>query len=492
MLILKSPRHGQPPGIVTPARGVGGALVWTAAARNVVRSQSVISTSTEGSSLGLTNTALGRAASWGAVANAGVDFGLIQPLAFSAASGITIAVVAAPTSSTQRKTAISFRNGSGSYEQTDLVFNSDGSLNALSGYATLYVRNTAGSGAPVTASAGGLDGGLHCWVFGNSSASGYIYRDGVSLSLSTSTRPSGTLVSSSQKFRIGNMADYTADGTYVHNDPLLLVIAWPTLLPPQVAAAWSARLARDVGGAFAPRTIFLPQAAAGGGVTGTSSQTITLAGSATATLALAGASAQTVSLSGSSTAALAIAATSGQTVTLTGTSTGTVGASSITGTSDQTITLAGSATASLAIAGTSAQSVSVTGAAAGALSIAVTSAQTINLTGVSTGTTTGAVTGASDQKITMGGSASATLAILGASSQQIILTGATTAALSITGASSGTITMTGISWSGGVVVSPVAERTLRIAAEARTLAIVAENRTRTIAAENRTLRIERP
>ena len=150
-----------------------------------------------------------------------------------------------------------------------------------------------------------------------------------------------------------------------------------------------------------PTTSIWPAAAAAGGnIVGSSSQQLTLAGSATGAVAITGASSAQIAFSGAAAGALTIVGASAATVVMTGTA-------------------------------------SATAAATGA------SAATVTLTGSATGTTSGVVTGASAQELPITGSGTAALSIAAASSQQILMTGAGTASLVIVGASSQQITMTG-------------------------------------------------
>ena len=202
-IIQRTRWRSQPQAITNPSALIGrDALLWSASTRIVTTGARNLVSSSEVSPLFPAPSHLGLPAAWTRAANAGVDFGIVQPLNFTDVSGITIAVVGAPVAAANRKLAISFRKGTANVEQTHIGFNTSATTTAASGNVTLYTRNTAAAGTAVTVLSGGIDGGIHCWVAGNSAARGYIYRDGVEQSLSTSTRMSGAYVSAIQKFRI--------------------------------------------------------------------------------------------------------------------------------------------------------------------------------------------------------------------------------------------------------------------------------------------------
>lgn len=172
---------------------------------------------------------------WSRSANAGVDFGLNQIITQN--SGVSVLVVAAPTAAASMKVPFSQRIGSGNYTQTDFVFNAAtiDSLGASAGNLALTTYH-AGSGGLLAA--GQVDGKTHYWVAGNGPSTGYLIRDGVEQTLSTSTRMS-TFTGATQKLRIGNMAD-DATTTYPCDDPVYLVVVWDRLLSKADAKAVSA------------------------------------------------------------------------------------------------------------------------------------------------------------------------------------------------------------------------------------------------------------
>lgn len=135
------------------------------------------------------------------------------------------------------KVPFSQRIGSGSYTQTDFVFNamSIDSLGATAGNLALTTYHAGSGGVLAT---GQVDGKTHCWVAGNGPSNGFIFRDGVKQTLATSTRIS-TFTSAAQKLRIGNIAD-DSTATYPCDDPVYFVVIWDRLLSEAEASAVSA------------------------------------------------------------------------------------------------------------------------------------------------------------------------------------------------------------------------------------------------------------
>jgi hypothetical protein len=199
----------------------------------------------------------GVARKWSRSANAGVDFGTQQIITQN--SGVTVLVVAAPTSAATMKVPFSQRVAGGSYTQTDFVFNSSSidSLGATAGTVVLTTYHSAPGGVKADSQ---IDGKTHCWIAGNGSANGYIYRDGVKQTLSTSTRIS-TFYNASQKLRVGNMGD-DASTTHPCDDPVYLVVVWDRLLSEAEAKTVSEnpwQIFKPI-----PRRIFVPVSAGGG------------------------------------------------------------------------------------------------------------------------------------------------------------------------------------------------------------------------------------
>lgn len=202
----------------------------------------------------------GVARKWSRSANAGVDFGTTQIITQN--SGVTVLVVANPTSAATMKVPFSQRLASGAFTQTDFLFNSDGldSLGATAGSVTLTTYHAASGGVRATSQ---IDGQTHCWVAGNGTANGYIFRDGVKQTLANSMRTS-TFTVSTQKLRIGNIGD-DASTTYPCDDPVYLVVVWDRLLSETEARSVSEnpwQVFQPI-----PRRIFVPVSAGGGTTT---------------------------------------------------------------------------------------------------------------------------------------------------------------------------------------------------------------------------------
>lgn len=157
----------------------------------------------------------------------------------------------------------------------------------------------------------------------------------------------------------------------------------------------TAELAGDPWALYEPRRIWVPVTASGGGVTGSSSGTFALTGSAAGAVAIAGASSGAFSLSGTATGAVQAVGASSGTFALSGSATGAVG-SNVVGASTGTFDL--------------------TGSAAGAVAVAGASSGTFALTGTATGTAAQPNTGASSATFALSGAATGTVAVAGASS----------------------------------------------------------------------------
>lgn len=118
----------------------------------------------------------------------------------------------------------------------------------------------------------------------------------------------------------------------------------------------------------------------------------------------------------------------------------------VTGTSSITISLTGTASASVIVGCTSSGTLALTGTAAGSVIVSGTSSATINLTGTASATVTDGVVGSSSATITLTGTAAGTSTVVGTSSGSIVLTGTASATVGdapITATSSATITLTG-------------------------------------------------
>lgn len=286
----------QPQEVVGPAVKLGpDALVWSAVNPTLLLGAASPAGSDASGTMRIGTPGIGR--SWTRTANAGSLFGTFQHVT---GLDVTVAVVAAPVASTNRKIAWSQRTSGSNAAQFLLGFNIDGgtSVSALSGGIGLVSRNTAPSGGGVGASSQ-CDGLPHAWVLANGVNDGYVYRDGVLQTVSPNARATGTVWTSAQVTRIGNIGDYATDGAFVCDDPIYLVIVWPRVLPADYAQRLSADLARNPWSLFEPRRIWVPVAAGGGNVT------VNLSGISASFAQTAPAVSSTVSLVGENAAASA-------------------------------------------------------------------------------------------------------------------------------------------------------------------------------------------
>ena len=275
------PWDAQPQEAVGPAIELGqDALLWSAVNPTLLLGAAAPAGSDASGSRSIGAPGIGRA--WTRTANAGSLFGTFQHV-----SGleITVAVVAAPVASSNRKVAFSQRTSASNAAQWYVGFNSDAGAGASSGSMSIIARNTAGTFPSSLAVGSQFDGGAHAWVCALGVGGGYVYRDGA-LQGTTGAAVSGTIWTSAQVTRIGNIGDYATDGLFVCDDPIYLVIVWPRVLPSEAARLLSSELAKNLGSAFHPQNIWVPVAAGGGGshdATGAmSAQSATVSGSAAA------------------------------------------------------------------------------------------------------------------------------------------------------------------------------------------------------------------
>lgn len=192
-----------------------------------------------------------------------------------------------------------------------------------------------------------------------------------------------------------------------------------TAVAPVVAAAISAQPWH-----LLQRREFIPvQVAGDGGITGTSSGTLSLTGAAVGSVLVSGASTETLALSG--------------------TATGTVGATGVTGASAGTLSLSGTATAAVSVSGQSAGTIALSGTAAASARVTGASSATIGLTGTATGTTTGAISGASAGVLSLSGTASGSVRVSSGSAAVLQISGEASAQIVVRGVSAGLLSMTG-------------------------------------------------
>jgi hypothetical protein len=204
------------------------------------------------------NIGVGR--TWQRTADSGALFGTFQHVT---GNEYTVAVVAAPVASAGRKCAFSQRTSGSNAAQYYCGFNTNASLGASSGEFTLAFRSTTPTAYGVSALSQ-FDGTVHCWVAGSGASTGYIYRDGAAQTLNSNVRTAGTTYVNTQVTRIANIGDYSADGAFVVDDPMFLVIVWPRVIEAALAQFLSGALVRNLGVAFAPRRVFAPFSVASG------------------------------------------------------------------------------------------------------------------------------------------------------------------------------------------------------------------------------------
>lgn len=144
--------------------------------------------------------------------------------------------------------------------------------------------------------------------------------------------------------------------------------------------------------------------ATGGGITGTASDTVSVTGSATGTVAIAGTAATTVSVTGVATGAVLVKGAASDTVAVTGAATGVIGAS-ITGQAAGSVGVTGASTGKVRVAGSAASTVSVTGASTGAVRVKGTAAGAVTVTGTAEGAVLGSITGQAADTVTVTGTA---------------------------------------------------------------------------------------
>lgn len=213
---------------------------------------------------------------------------------------------------------------------------------------------------------------------------------------------------------IGCTLDFT--GEQGHDQAQTALLAWsPRRLPRSlIAKPWQV---------FAPRNVWVPQAAGLGGVTGASAGTLPVAATSAGAVAVSGLSSQAISLEGASTATAPIAGASAATVALIAAS---AGQSLISCASAGTVELTGSATGTTtgAVSGESAQTISLAGVSAGQVLVGGASAATVTMTGSATGTAAGAwVIGQSVGQIIVSGISSGSVRVSAASDRFLTLDG---------------------------------------------------------------------
>lgn len=177
------------------------------------------------------------------VANAGLDFGLVQPITSDA---WTVLVLANPTSSAVG-TLFSQRNGSAPYNQITLAANSNDSLALRAGgFAGIALGKPSGVRGAVSTLTNAVNGDFHVFGMARSGTTSAIslYHDGLSISATLTGTGTNTAISASQKTRIGNIADYTADAAYVAESNIPMVFIYNRALTGSEIAKVSADMLR--------------------------------------------------------------------------------------------------------------------------------------------------------------------------------------------------------------------------------------------------------
>lgn len=177
------------------------------------------------------------------VANAGLDFGLVQPITSDA---FTVLVLANPTSSAVG-TLFSQRNGSAPYNQITLAANSTDALALRAGgFAGIMLGNPSGARGAISTLTNAVNGDFHVFGMARSGTTSAIslYHDGLSISATLTGTGTNTAISASQKTRIGNIADYTADAAYVAESNIPMVFIYNRALTGSEIAKVSADMLR--------------------------------------------------------------------------------------------------------------------------------------------------------------------------------------------------------------------------------------------------------
>lgn len=178
-----------------------------------------------------------------------------------------------------------------------------------------------------------------------------------------------------------------------------------------------------------------------GGISGSSSITINLTGSASGTVGISGSSSVTVQLTGSASAQVGLAGSSSRTIDTTGSATGTVG---LSGSSNVELSLTGSASGTVGISGASSKTIDLIGVSQAAVGLSGSSDVTINMTGSASGEVAPeGISGSSSITIPITGSATGTIGLSGSSSVVLTMIANSTAMVELKGQSDVTFEMTG-------------------------------------------------
>lgn len=216
---------------------------------------------------GLTVVGNQRGRSWspGGANGDGVNFDAIQPI--SSNTDCTVACLAAPANTATRKVGFSQRYGSGGLEQIELMWGVNAAFSVTGGFFTFFLRSTAGGTGYADNGISAVhppDGEWHLWGGSQAANVPTSWKDGVAVNDRT-VNSSGTLVTTNQKTRLGNLGDYTADGIYASAVPMALTLVWGARALSQVE--W-AELVRNPWQVFVPirhRIYAFPSAAPAAG-----------------------------------------------------------------------------------------------------------------------------------------------------------------------------------------------------------------------------------
>lgn len=228
------------------------AWVWTAENRQYFLAPKGPVLGTEAGFNGNVVTGVGRGSKWTATTNAGVSFSSDhQPIPHS--NGHTVVVVAAPVSSGAIKYAFGQIQGTPAKQNALAGFNLSAVGSAASGRISLLAYDGTAIQS-ITATSGGIDGKVHCWVLANDADQGYIYKDGLALTLTTNQRLTANNWGASSLSAIGNNSSTTS--TVAMTDTLLLVAVIPRVISPARAAYISRVLSQGLAPAFRKRVVF--------------------------------------------------------------------------------------------------------------------------------------------------------------------------------------------------------------------------------------------
>ena len=251
------------------------------------------------------------------IADGGVDFGLVQPIT---GGEFTVLALANPASSDGSSALFSQRAGSAPSNQFDLSVNGDASLgNRPGGFVAIGLNADSSNNVRLSDSISLVDGAFHTYGYIRRAASSAIWFDGATVSSTLVGFEGGTIYSSANKTRVGNIGDYSADGVYAASCDIPLVLVWNRALSSEeyvrvVANPWAL---------FAPPSRRIYASAAVGAITLATAATAAAASTASLTLnvplasSAAAAATATAALNGAITLATAGSATATTTAVLT-------------------------------------------------------------------------------------------------------------------------------------------------------------------------------